>query len=195
MKVTKEILSVLEETLNNSINEGMEKAGLLTYNPVNDTIIGIIPAEYLQNFKLNYGLELESGIDSGLLEEIKNFNSGGVDKLLIGNAIIERKNSMWKDFNHIKIIPYHIHPLDDLDIFPSREDVRYSEKFGAPAVVVGSKKARDTYKLKVPFAAAYDSNQKLRNYANVLKEAMEYEINLAYGEHHLDRPIKMLRLG
>ena len=194
MKIPSWMLPVLNDTLEHSVAEGRERLGLLDYNQRTGIVTVIVPAELLKQSGVTHSSTQECLLDDRVLEDIRQFNLGQIDTVHIGSVTLRDTSRYQTKPGESKIVPYHTHPLEDMDIFPSKEDLAYMARMGAPAVVVGSKKARDQHKLKPPFVVAYgNGNGKGQTYTiKPLDDLLPFERELALGEYTTNSPMEIL---
>tara|TARA_Y100000310_G_C20656722_1_gene802353 strand:- start:1270 stop:1827 length:558 start_codon:yes stop_codon:yes gene_type:complete len=173
MEIREDFLSILERTLDESIEEGLERMGWLLYYPDTDSADVMISAEDLRSLGIVLSSPDRSRVQDEILQAIKGFNNLSTRS---------------------KIIPYHTHPLPDHNIYPSTEDRAEIQRWNAPAVVVGSKKARDKYKLEPPFVVGYYPASEFNFLDKSIIGAAQHEGDLAVGEQHTQMAMKLLKV-
>lgn len=183
MKIKEYTLGDMYTTLDDSISSEEELMDLLVYNPHSKKrlVEGRVPHNLLKDRGLIDCSSKKCKIATSLWENIKRFNDGDSNEFYVGDSkIIEKR--LWYDPTGLKIVPYHVHPLEDQEIFPSKEDMNEIRRWSAPFVVVGSKKARDEYRMKPPFVTGHVSEDRSYSERN-LDKMLQYETDLARGEH------------
>src|SRR3989338_8553188 len=136
MEIPADLFLLLQQTLDESIEKGVERLDLLVYNPGTDSVREVVSSGYLSSHGLVHSSAANCRIDDAVLKYIMMFNKGELRDFSIDGVRIEGSK-------RYKVIPHHTHPLPDQDIFPSKEDSNeIIERGGAPAVIVSSLRAR-----------------------------------------------------